>query len=156
MLASGRYALMLLLFATFPVLDRMLRDGGRPDLDRIVSRTLAYGLLTVLLGLGYAGVVLGLGRLLGRNSSLAVAAAFQPLRRRVQGRWTGASTAAATTPAAPSSTSPPASATRWTWTRCTASWWSWSTRPCSPPGPPCGSGPPADPRRSVAVLVAAA
>jgi hypothetical protein len=61
------------------------------DLDRIVSRTLAYGLLTVLLGLGYAAVVLGLGGLLGQDSSLvvaaatlAVAAAFQPLRRRVQ------------------------------------------------------------------------
>jgi hypothetical protein len=61
------------------------------DLDRIVSRTLAYVLLTVLLGLGYAAVVLGLGRLLGRDSSLVVAAAtlaaaalFQPLRRRVQ------------------------------------------------------------------------
>jgi hypothetical protein len=61
------------------------------DLDRIVSRTLAYGLLTVLLGGGYAGVVLGLGQLLGRSSSLAVAvatlavaAAFQPARRRVQ------------------------------------------------------------------------
>jgi hypothetical protein len=61
------------------------------DLDRVVSRTLAYGLLTVLLGLGYAGVVLGLGRLLPRSSSLAVAAAtlavvaaFAPLRRRVQ------------------------------------------------------------------------
>jgi hypothetical protein len=61
------------------------------DLDRIVSRTLTYGLLTVLLGLGYAGVALGLGRLLGRSSSLAVAAAtlavagaFQPARRRVQ------------------------------------------------------------------------
>src|SRR5215218_7820218 len=36
------------------------------DLDRIVSRTLAYGLLTVLLGGGYAAVVLGLGQLLGR------------------------------------------------------------------------------------------
>ena len=62
------------------------------DLDRIISRTLAYGLLTVLLGLGYAAVVLGLGRLLGQDSSLvvaaatlAMAAAFQPLRRRVQG-----------------------------------------------------------------------
>jgi len=61
------------------------------DLDRIVSRTLAYGLLTVLLGGGYAAVVLGLGQLLGRDSSLVVAAAtlavaavFQPARRRVQ------------------------------------------------------------------------
>jgi hypothetical protein len=61
------------------------------DLDRIISRTLAYGVLTVLLGGGYAGVVLGLGQLLGRQSSLvvagatlAVAALFQPARRRVQ------------------------------------------------------------------------
>jgi hypothetical protein len=61
------------------------------DLDRIVSRTLAYGLLTLLLGGGYAVVVLGLGQLLGRDSSLVVAAAtlavaavFQPARRRVQ------------------------------------------------------------------------
>ena len=62
------------------------------DLDRIISRTLAYGLLTLLLGGGYALVVLGLGQLLGRESSslvvaaatLAVAAVFQPARRRVQ------------------------------------------------------------------------
>jgi peptidoglycan/LPS O-acetylase OafA/YrhL len=61
------------------------------DLDRIVSRTLAYGLLTVLLGLGYAAVVLGLGGLLPDSSdlvvaaaTLAVAAVFQPLRRRIQ------------------------------------------------------------------------
>jgi len=61
------------------------------DLDRIVSRTLAYGLLTVLLGLGYAAAVLGLGQLLGQDSSLVVAAAtlavaamFQPARRRIQ------------------------------------------------------------------------
>jgi hypothetical protein len=61
------------------------------DLDRIISRALAYGLLTVLLGGGYAVVVLGLGQLLGRDSSLAVAGAtlavaalFQPARRRVQ------------------------------------------------------------------------
>jgi hypothetical protein len=61
------------------------------DLDRIFSRTLAYGLLTLLLGSGYALVVLGLGQLLGRDSplvvaaaTLAVAALFQPARRRVQ------------------------------------------------------------------------
>jgi ABC-type transporter MlaC component len=45
----------------------------------------------VLLGGGYAAVVLGLGELLGRDSSLAVAAAtlaaaalFHPVRRRIQ------------------------------------------------------------------------
>jgi hypothetical protein len=59
------------------------------DLDRIISRTLAYGLLTVLLGSAYAGVVLGLGQLLGQDSSLAaatlaVAGVFQPARRRIQ------------------------------------------------------------------------
>jgi len=61
------------------------------DLDRIISRTLAYGLLTVLLGSAYAGVVLGLGRLLPQSSNLVVAGAtlavagvFQPARRRLQ------------------------------------------------------------------------
>jgi hypothetical protein len=61
------------------------------DLDRIISRTLSYGVLTVLLGGAYVGVVLGLGNLLGRASDLAVAgatltvaAAFQPARRRIQ------------------------------------------------------------------------
>jgi hypothetical protein len=61
------------------------------DLDRIISRTLAYGLLTLLLGGGYALVVLGLGQLLGRDNglvvaaaTLTVAAAFRPARRRIQ------------------------------------------------------------------------
>jgi hypothetical protein len=61
------------------------------DLDRIISRTVAYGLLTLVLGGGYAAVVLGLGQLLGQDSSLVVAAAtlaiaglFQPARRRIQ------------------------------------------------------------------------
>jgi hypothetical protein len=61
------------------------------DLDRILSRTLAYGLLTLLLAGGYAVVVLGLEQRLGRESSLVVAAAtlmaaalFQPARRRIQ------------------------------------------------------------------------
>ncbi len=61
------------------------------DLDRIISRTLAYGLLTVLLGGGYAGLVLGLGQLVGQGRSLvvagatlALAAVFQPARHRIQ------------------------------------------------------------------------
>ncbi|HEX6677421.1 MAG TPA: hypothetical protein VF486_20625 [Actinomycetes bacterium] len=61
------------------------------DLDRIISRTVAYGLLTLLLGGGYAGLVLGLGQLFGQDSSLvvagatlAVAAVVRPARRRVQ------------------------------------------------------------------------
>ena len=61
------------------------------DVDRIVSRTLAYGLLTLMLGGGYVGMVVGLGQLLGRSSSLAVAGAtlavaavFHPARRRIQ------------------------------------------------------------------------
>jgi hypothetical protein len=61
------------------------------DLDRLISRALAYGLLTLLLAGGYAALVLGLGQLLGQDSSLVVAAAtlavaavFQPARRRIQ------------------------------------------------------------------------
>jgi hypothetical protein len=65
------------------------------DIDRIISRTLAYGLLTVLLGALYAGVVLILGQVFGgvagrppswavAGATLAVAALFQPARRRIQ------------------------------------------------------------------------
>jgi hypothetical protein len=65
------------------------------DLDRIISRTVAYGLLTVVLGLAYAGAVLVAGQLFGgigdqppswavAGATLALAAMFQPARRRVQ------------------------------------------------------------------------
>jgi hypothetical protein len=62
------------------------------DIRVIVNRTLVYGLLTVLLGLGYAAAVLVLGQLAGRDrdslavagATLAVAAVFQPARRRIQ------------------------------------------------------------------------
>ena len=117
------------------------------DLDRIISRTVAYGLVTVLLGLGYAAVVLGLGRLLPQGSSLTVAAAtltvaaiFQPVRRRVQALADRRSTAAATTPPGPSPTSVPACAMKST---STPSWLSckrWSRRRCSRPGRRSGCG----------------
>jgi hypothetical protein len=64
------------------------------DIDRILNRTLVYAALTVLLGVVYAGAVFALSGLLdpanGESelavaaSTLAVAALFQPLRRRVQ------------------------------------------------------------------------
>jgi hypothetical protein len=64
------------------------------DIDRIISRTVTYGLLTALLGLVYVAGVFVFGRLLnpgGEDSTLAVAAStlavaalFQPARRRLQ------------------------------------------------------------------------
>jgi hypothetical protein len=65
------------------------------DIDRLIHRTLVYGVLTAVLGLGYAGAVLLLGHLFGgvasdppswvvAGATLAVAAVFQPARRRLQ------------------------------------------------------------------------
>jgi hypothetical protein len=64
------------------------------EIDRILNRTLVYGLLTILLGAVYLAGVFGLGQLLNpvtgesalavAASTLAVAALFQPLRRRIQ------------------------------------------------------------------------
>jgi hypothetical protein len=80
------------LFAAIPVAAAVAILRHRLyDIDRILNRTLVYGVLTAGLGLGYAGVVVALGSLVRANSSLvvaaatlAVAAAFQPARRRVQ------------------------------------------------------------------------
>jgi hypothetical protein len=129
------------------------------DLDLIISRTLTWALLTVLLGLGYAAVVLGLSRLAARAPAWSWPpppwAWWPPSRPCAAGSrtWsTAASTAAATTPPAPSRRSRPGSATRSTWTRCTASCWPWSTRPCSRPGPRCGCATP--PRDGVPAVAA--
>ena len=66
------------------------------DIDRIINRTLVYGLLTALLAGVYVGVVLVVGQVFGgvggdppswvvAGATLAVAALFQPARRRIQG-----------------------------------------------------------------------
>jgi hypothetical protein len=66
------------------------------DIDRLINRTLVYGLLTTLLAGIYALAVLVLGQLFGgigakppswavAGATLAVAALFQPARRRIQG-----------------------------------------------------------------------
>jgi hypothetical protein len=67
------------------------------DIDTLINRALVYGSLTVSLALIYASLVIGLGELarlftgqFGNNplvivaSTLAIAALFQPLRRRLQ------------------------------------------------------------------------
>ena len=64
------------------------------DIDRIVSRTVTYAVISGLLGATFAGLVLVLDTTLAplasgdslaiAGSTLAVAALFQPLRRRVQ------------------------------------------------------------------------
>jgi hypothetical protein len=65
------------------------------DIDRLINRTLVYGVLTAVLGLSYAGTVLVLGQLFGdvgeripswavAGATLAVAALVRPARGRIQ------------------------------------------------------------------------
>jgi hypothetical protein len=65
------------------------------EIDRLVNRTVVYGLLTIVLGGIYAGIVLAFGEVFGgigaeppswavAGATLAVAALFQPARRRIQ------------------------------------------------------------------------
>ena len=121
------------------------------DLDRVISRTVAYGLLTVVLGLAYAGAVLVAGQLFGgiggqppswavAGATLAMAAMFQPARRRVQQavdrrfnrrRYDAAQTVEAFAVRLRDQVDLDA---------LNAELLGVSPRPCSPPAPRCGSG----------------
>ena len=79
------------------------------EIDRIISRTLAYAIVTGLLVGVYAGLVLLTTQVFRVHtpvavaaSTLAAAALFDPLRRRYKRPWTGGSTAPGTTPTRPS------------------------------------------------------
>ena len=99
------------------------------DIDRLINRTLVYGLLTAMLGLGYAGIVLVLGQLSGgvtsdppswsvAGATLAVAAVFQPARRRIQRAVDRRLTDAGTTRPGRSRPSVGDCGTRSTWIPC--------------------------------------
>ena len=99
------------------------------DIDRIISRTLAYAIVTGLLVGVYAGLLLLAQQVLQTSSPVAVAAStlaaaalFAPVRRRVHTRWTAGSTGPATTPTRPSPRSRPVPRTRRTWTRSGPTW----------------------------------
>jgi hypothetical protein len=90
LLASVPFAIALPISIAFAILRYRLYD-----IDRIISRTLSYALLTGLLACVYVALVLILGQLFGgigaeppswavAAATLVVAALFQPARRRIQ------------------------------------------------------------------------
>ena len=96
------------------------------DIDRIISRTVSYFLLTALLVGDYALIVVGIGTLTGRSenpvliagATLLVAALFRPLRRRLQTASTAGCIGAGTTPSGSWGRSPRCCGTRSTSARC--------------------------------------
>jgi hypothetical protein len=94
---SGTYAPILIGFGLFTacITVAMLRYHLY-DIDRLINRTIVYGALTIALSLAYIAAVFALRQLLTGSprgghaslavagSTLAVAALFQPARRRIQ------------------------------------------------------------------------
>ena len=128
------------------------------DINRLVSRTLTYGLLTVVLGTLYAGAVVGLGQAL--NPEAATPRSPWPPPRSwwprcfdrcgiaSRPRSTGASTGRATTRPGAWRRSAPGSGSRWIWTGSRPTCWLWSSRPWSRRRCGCGCGPSATIRQA--------
>ncbi len=94
-LAGVAFAATLIAYSAVPIAIAIAILRYRLyDIDRIISRTLGYAIVTLILGGTFAGLVLGLQALarplVGSSqvavavSTLAVAALFGPLRSRVQ------------------------------------------------------------------------
>ncbi len=92
------------------------------DIDRLISRTVSYGLVAAVLAAVYLGGVAALGAVVGSDNPLAVAGAtlaaaalFTPVRRRVQGGSIGDSIEPGMTPPRWSPPSRDGCATRSIW-----------------------------------------
>jgi hypothetical protein len=95
-LGTGRFDPVVLAFAlwgngTAAAIGIAITRHGLFEIDRIISRTVTYAIVITLLGLVYVGGLAGLTTMLDTDSPLAVAAStlaaaalFTPLRRRVQ------------------------------------------------------------------------
>jgi len=117
------------------------------DIDRVISRTLAYAIVTGLLVGVYAGIVLLATQVLQIHSAVAVAVAtlaaaamFSPLRRRVQNIVDRRFNRAATTPTRSSPGSRPGCEAWSTWMPCGPTWPVPCSRRWSPPTSRYGSG----------------
>jgi hypothetical protein len=115
------------------------------DIDRIISRTLAYAIVTGLLVGVYAGLVLLVTHVLTVKTPVAVAAAtlaaaalFNPLRRRVQRMVDRRFNRSRYDADLTSPRSRAACRTPWTWTLCKLTWQLSCRRRLSPPTSLCG------------------
>jgi hypothetical protein len=85
-------SLLLATYALIPIaIGVAVMRYGLYGIDRIISRTVSYAIVTIVIVGVYAGLVLGIGALLPKATSvgvaiatLAAAAVFLPLLRRVQ------------------------------------------------------------------------